>query len=178
MILSSATLEEEKFRRFFGNPPVVEIEGRMHEVVTRYSERGCPSDGREKIVYETIKKIHENEPDGDILVFMAGQEEIDELADTLEEKRHTFLGRRRTELPELMVLRAYSALPMHLLSEIFVPTPPGFRKLVIATNIAESSITVDGIKYVIDCGVVKEKRFVSMKFFSFKLFGLRRKYLN
>ena len=127
-------------------------------MVSRYNERGYGSGGRVSAVYETIKKIHEKSSDGDILIFMAGQDEIDELADTLEENRHKLFDGPR--MNKLIVLRAYAALPMHLLSEIFAPTPPGSRKVVIATNIAESSITVDGVKYVIDCGIVKENRFV------------------
>ena len=163
LILSSATLEEEKFRRFFGNAPVFKIEGRLHKVVSRYNERGYGSVGRVPAVYETIKEIHEKSSDGDILIFMAGQDEIDELADTLEENRpKLFYGPLMNRLPKLIVLRAYAALPMHLLSGIFAPTPPGSRKVVIATNIAESSITVDGVKYVIDCGIVKENRSVTL----------------
>lgn len=60
-----------------------------------------------------------------------------------------------SKIPELIITPIYSALPSDLQAKIFLPTPPGARKLVLATNIAETSLTIDGIVYVIDCGFVK-----------------------
>ena len=90
---------------------------------------------------------------GDILLFLTGQEEIDTSAEILFERMKQ-LG---PDVPELIVLPVYSALPSEMQSRIFEPAPPGSRKIVIATNIAETSLTIDGIYYVVDPGFVKQK---------------------
>ena len=90
---------------------------------------------------------------GDILLFLTGQEEIDTSAEILYERMKQ-LG---PDVPELIVLPVYSALPSEMQSRIFEPAPPGSRKIVIATNIAETSLTIDGIYYVVDPGFVKQK---------------------
>lgn len=100
-------------------------------------------------------QIHLSEPPGDILVFLTGQEEIDTAAEILYERMKS-LG---SSAPELIILPVYSALPSEMQSKIFEPAPPGSRKVVIATNIAETSITIDGIYYVVDPGFVKQKAF-------------------
>ena len=111
---------------------------------------------------------------GDILVFLTGQEEIDTACEILFERMKT-LG---PEVPELIILPVYSALPSEMQTKIFDPAPPGSRKVfdqymndylismssfyqqvVIATNIAETSLTIDGIYYVVDPGFVKQKVF-------------------
>ncbi|PWA85819.1 ATP-dependent RNA helicase [Artemisia annua] len=97
-------------------------------------------------------QIHINEPEGDILVFLTGQEEIDYACQCLDEK----MKRLGKSVPQLIVLPVYSALPSEMQSEIFKPTPPGKRKVVVATNIAEASLTIDGIFYVIDPGFGKQ----------------------
>jgi ATP-dependent RNA helicase DHX8/PRP22 len=94
-------------------------------------------------------QIHLSEPPGDILVFLTGQEEIDTSAEILYERMKQ-LG---PSVPELIILPVYSALPSEMQSKIFEPTPPGKRKVVISTNIAETSVTIDGIFYVIDPGM-------------------------
>ena len=96
-------------------------------------------------------EIHINEPDGDILVFLTGQEEIDTCCEILYERVKTLEG----TIPELIILPVYSALPSEIQSRIFEPTPKGSRKVIFATNIAETSITIDGIYYVIDPGFSK-----------------------
>merc|ERR1712130_869712 len=101
----------------------------------------------------TIMQIHLSEPPGDILLFLTGQEEIDTACEVLFERMKS-LG---PEVPELIILPVYSALPSEMQSRIFDPAPPGARKVVIATNIAETSLTIDGIFYVVDPGFVKQK---------------------
>ncbi|BFG17684.1 hypothetical protein CerSpe_039580 [Prunus speciosa] len=93
-----------------------------------------------------------SEPDGDILLFLTGQEEIDFACQSLYE-RMKGLGKN---VPELIILPVYSALPSEMQSRIFDPAPPGKRKVVVATNIAEASLTIDGIFYVIDPGFAKQ----------------------
>merc|ERR1740138_862211 len=99
----------------------------------------------------TIMQIHLSEPDGDILVFLTGQEEIETACQILHD-RMTSLG---PSVPKLLVLPVYGALPSEIQSQIFEQAPIGSRKCVIATNIAEASITIDGIYYVVDPGMCK-----------------------
>ncbi|GJX91829.1 probable pre-mRNA-splicing factor ATP-dependent RNA helicase DEAH5 [Tanacetum coccineum] len=99
-----------------------------------------------------LRIIHLTEPEGDILVFLTGQEEIDHACQCLFE-RMKGLGKN---VPELIILPVYSALPSEMQSRIFEPAPPGKRKVVVATNIAEASLTIDGIFYVIDPGFAKQ----------------------
>jgi ATP-dependent RNA helicase DHX8/PRP22 len=100
-------------------------------------------------------QIHMTEPPGDILLFLTGKEEIDTSCEILTERMRA-LGK---SVPNLMVLPIYGALPSETASKIFDPAPPGERKVVIATNIAETSITIDGIYYVVDPGFVKQNAY-------------------
>jgi ATP-dependent RNA helicase DHX8/PRP22 len=86
-------------------------------------------------------------------LFLTGQEEIDTSSEILYERMKQ-LG---PDVPELIILPVYSALPSEMQTRIFEPAPPGSRKIVIATNIAETSLTIDGIYYVVDPGFVKQK---------------------
>ena len=87
------------------------------------------------------------------MLFLTGQEEIDTACEVLYERMKS-LGQ---EVPDLIILPVYSALPSEMQTRIFDPAPPGSRKVVIATNIAETSLTIDGIYYVVDPGFVKQK---------------------
>ena len=98
-------------------------------------------------------QIHLSEPPGDILVFLTGQEEIDTACEVVY-RRILSLGE---EVPELIILPVYGTLPSEMQSKIFDPAPPGSRKVIFATNIAETSLTIDGIYYVVDPGFVKQK---------------------
>ena len=100
-------------------------------------------------------QIHLTEPPGDILLFLTGMEEIDTSCEILFERMKA-LG---PNVPELIILPVYSALPSEMQTRIFDPAPPGSRKVVIATNIAETSITIDGIYYVVDPGFVKQNAY-------------------
>eukprot|EP00826_Nyctotherus_ovalis_P005737 TRINITY_DN11305_c0_g1_i7.p1 TRINITY_DN11305_c0_g1~~TRINITY_DN11305_c0_g1_i7.p1 ORF type:complete len:479 (+),score=149.72 TRINITY_DN11305_c0_g1_i7:48-1439(+) len=101
----------------------------------------------------TIMQIHLSEPRGDILVFLTGQEEIDTACQILNDR----IKSMGNDVPPLLVLPVYSALPSELQARIFEPAPEGSRKCVIATNIAEASLTIDGIFYVVDPGFAKIK---------------------
>jgi len=100
----------------------------------------------------TIMQIHLTKPEGDILLFLTGAEEIDTAGQILSERMQS-LGNK---VPELIVLPVYSAMPSEMQTRIFEPAPPGTRKCVIATNIAEASLTIDGIYYVVDPGFCKQ----------------------
>lgn len=149
LIVTSATLDAEKFSNYFYSCPILYIPGRTFPVEILYTKE--PEFDYLDAALMTVMQIHLSEPQGDILVFLTGQEEIDTACEVLFERMNA-LG---PDVPELIVLPVYSALPSEMQSRIFEPAPPGSRKVVIATNIAETSITIDGIYYVVDPGFVK-----------------------
>jgi ATP-dependent RNA helicase DHX8/PRP22 len=116
-----------------------------------------PADDYVEAALATVMHIHFNEPlSGDILVFLTGQEEIDMACEIL----HSRMKKLSDLKPPLLIpLPVYSALPSEMQTAIFEPAPPGCRKCVIATNIAEASITIDGIVYVVDPGFAKVKTY-------------------
>ena len=151
LIVTSATLDAEKFSEYFFNAPIFRIPGRTYPVEILYT-REPESDYLDASLI-TVMQIHLTQPAGDVLVFLTGQEEIDTACEILYERMKA-LGQG---VPELVILPVYGALPSDMQSRIFEPAPAGSRKVVIATNIAETSLTIDGIFYVIDPGFVKQK---------------------
>lgn len=99
---------------------------------------------------ETVLQIHFTEEKGDILLFLTGKEEIDTVCETLRKRMKEF--EKSQKIPELNIIPIYAALPPDLQNEIFTPSSDGSRKCIVATNIAEASITIDGIYYVVDPG--------------------------
>eukprot|EP01012_Entosiphon_sulcatum_P031654 TRINITY_DN40347_c0_g1_i1.p1 TRINITY_DN40347_c0_g1~~TRINITY_DN40347_c0_g1_i1.p1 ORF type:complete len:902 (+),score=227.97 TRINITY_DN40347_c0_g1_i1:31-2736(+) len=150
LIISSATLEAAKFEKFFDGAPIFEIPGRRYNVEVFHTV-AHEADYVEAAVVCALQ-IHMKEGPGDILIFLTGQDEIEDCNAALIEKTRA-LG---TKLKELRILPIYSTLPSDEQVKIFEPAPPGGRKVVIATNIAETSLTIDGIVYVIDCGFCKQ----------------------
>ncbi|OQU97575.1 Helicase associated domain-containing protein [Cladophialophora immunda] len=153
LIVTSATLDADKFSEYFNQCPIFSIPGRTFPVEIMYSRE--PEEDYLDAALTTVMQIHLTEPPGDILLFLTGQEEIDTSCEVLYERMKA-LG---PSVPELVILPVYSALPSEMQSRIFEPAPPGGRKVVIATNIAETSITIDGIYYVIDPGFVKQNAY-------------------
>lgn len=151
VIVTSATLDAEKFSSYFFNCDIFTIPGRLFPVEVLFAKDPISDYMEEALV--TVMRIHLTEPSGDVLLFLTGQEEIDTAAEVLYE-RMKVLG---SKVPELIILPVYSALPSEMQTRIFDPAPPGARKCVIATNIAEASLTIDGIFYVIDPGFAKQK---------------------
>jgi ATP-dependent RNA helicase DHX8/PRP22 len=152
LIITSATLDADKFATYFNNCPIFTIPGRTYPVEVLYTKD--PESDYMDAALITVMQIHLSEPPGDILLFLTGQEEIDTASEILFERMKA-LG---SDVPELIILPVYSALPSEMQSRIFDPAPPGCRKVVIATNIAETSITIDGVYYVIDPGFVKQNK--------------------
>ncbi|XP_057466767.1 probable pre-mRNA-splicing factor ATP-dependent RNA helicase DEAH5 [Actinidia eriantha] len=150
LIVTSATLDAEKFSGYFFNCNIFTIPGRTFPVEILYTKQ--PESDYLDASLITVMQIHLTEPEGDILLFLTGQEEIDHACQCLYE-RMKGLGKN---VPELIILPVYSALPSEMQSRIFDPAPPGKRKVVVATNIAEASLTIDGIFYVIDPGFAKQ----------------------
>ncbi|KAK4448253.1 ATP-dependent RNA helicase [Podospora aff. communis PSN243] len=153
LIISSATLNAEKFSSYFDDAPIFNVPGRVHPVEVYYTS--SPESNYLEASLVTVFQIHATQPEGAILVFLTGQEEIDKACERVEEIKRK-LGSR---VPEIIALPIYANMPSEMQAKIFEPTPPKARKVVFSTNIAETSLTIDGVVYVIDCGYVKENTF-------------------
>jgi pre-mRNA-splicing factor ATP-dependent RNA helicase DHX16 len=149
LLISSATIQAEKFSDYFDQAPIFTIPGRRYPVDILYTK--APESNYLEASVVTTLQIHLTQPSGDILVFLTGQDEI-ESADEMLKQRMKGLP---SSVPELIIVPIYSTLPSSMQAKIFEKTPPGCRKVVLATNIAETSLTIDGIAYVIDCGFSK-----------------------
>ncbi|CAK9686822.1 unnamed protein product [Candida parapsilosis] len=152
VIVMSATLNAELFSRFFNNAPILYVEGKMYPVTQMYVT-GESNEDIVDCVIRSIIKVNITEPEGDVLCFLAGQEEIDNCVKSLEQ----LAPQLPREAPLIVPLPLYAALSPHQQSKIFEKLPKGRRKVILATNIAETSITVPGVKYVIDSGLRKVK---------------------
>lgn len=155
LIVTSATLNAQKFSNFFGSVPIFHIPGRTFPVNTLWSKTPC-----EDYVEAAVKQamtIHITSPPGDILIFMTGQDEIEAACYALAERVEQLMSSAKKAVPKLLILPIYSQLPADLQAKIFQKAEDGARKCIVATNIAETSLTVDGIFYVIDTGYGKMK---------------------
>uniref|UniRef100_A0A665U500 RNA helicase n=1 Tax=Echeneis naucrates TaxID=173247 RepID=A0A665U500_ECHNA len=153
VLVASATLDTERFSCFFDDAPVFRIPGRRFPVDIFYTK--APEADYLEACVVSVLQIHVTQPPGDILVFLTGQEEIEACCELLQER----CRRLGSKIAELLVLPIYANLPSDMQAKIFNPTPPGARKVVVATNIAETSLTIDGIIYVIDPGFCKQKSY-------------------
>ncbi|KAH3677125.1 hypothetical protein WICMUC_001880 [Wickerhamomyces mucosus] len=151
LIITSATMNADKFSSFFGDAPQFTIPGRTFPVDVLYAKYAI-EDYVDMAVKEALK-IHLQSGPGDILIFMTGQEDIEVTCEVLKEKLKVL----DDDTPPLEILPIYSSMPAEEQSKIFRKTKKGFRKIVVATNVAETSLTVDGISYVIDSGYSKLK---------------------
>jgi pre-mRNA-splicing factor ATP-dependent RNA helicase DHX16 len=155
VIISSATMDAQKFKTYFDGAPIYVVPGRAFDVTTYYTKQ--PEADHVLAAVLAVLQIHASQPpgSGDVLVFLTGQDEIEEAKEELE-ARTRGLG---TKLAELVVCPIYAALPAEQQGKIFDPAPPGGRKVVLATNIAETSLTIPGIAYVVDCGYAKQNSY-------------------
>lgn len=151
LIVTSATMDADKFSRFFGGVPTFTIPGRTFPVEKLFSR--APQEDYVEAAVKQALTIHLSEGPGDILVFMTGQEDIEITCYALAER----LRELGEDVAPLLILPIYSQLASDLQAKIFDKAPPGTRKVIVATNIAETSLTVDGIYYVIDSGYCKLK---------------------
>jgi len=150
ILISSATMNAAKFATYFDDAPIFNIPGRTHPVEVFYTPQ--PEANYLAAAITTVFQIHTSQGKGDILVFLTGQDEIE-----AAEQNITEIARKLgTRVKELIICPIYANLPSELQSKIFEPTPDGARKIILATNIAETSLTIDGIVYVIDPGFVKQ----------------------
>jgi pre-mRNA-splicing factor ATP-dependent RNA helicase DHX38/PRP16 len=150
LIVTSATMNSERFSQFYGGAPQFVIPGRTFPVDIQYHRSPC-EDYVDSAVRQ-ILAIHVSQPAGDILCFMTGQEDIEITCELVEERLKLL-----NDPKKLSILPIYSQMPADLQAKIFDKAPPGVRKLIVATNIAETSLTVDGIMYVVDAGFSKLK---------------------
>ncbi|KAL9031112.1 MAG: hypothetical protein Q9196_000818, partial [Gyalolechia fulgens] len=166
IVISSATLQAESFLRYFvGDQPsnarvggndlgqIISLEGRMYPVDDLFLEEPA-EDYIEKAV-RTVFDIHSMEADGDILVFLTGREEIDAAIEKITDRAATL----HPKAPSILALPLYAGLSTEQQLYVFEPAPENTRKVILSTNIAEASVTIDGIVYVIDCGFVKLRAF-------------------
>ncbi|KAM5220347.1 putative ATP-dependent RNA helicase DHX35 isoform 2-T2 [Hipposideros larvatus] len=161
LIVASATLDAEKFRDFFNQNEtsdptmdtcvILTVEGRTFPVDIFYLQSPVPD--YIKSTVETVMKIHQTEGDGDVLAFLTGQEEVETVVSMLIEQARA-LGRTGMQR-HLRILPMYAGLPSFEQMKVFERVSRSVRKVIVATNVAETSITVSGIVYVIDCGFVK-----------------------
>ncbi|KAH7088794.1 P-loop containing nucleoside triphosphate hydrolase protein [Paraphoma chrysanthemicola] len=163
VVVSSATLEAERFLDFFAPDDeekvhgkskeeygkIVGIEGRTYPVETQY--RVEPTDNYVEAAVATVMSIHTHEADGDILVFLTGREEIDDAMEMLAEH----IADLKPTQQKLLTLPLYAGLSTEDQMFVFQKAPPDTRKVILSTNIAEASVTIDHIVYVIDTGYVK-----------------------
>lgn len=153
LIVMSATLQAERFSAFFDNAPILFVEGRKFNVSEYYL--GSPSEDIVDSMIKAVVQVNQGEPLGDILCFLPGQEEIDKavtIIDKISEVLH-----KETSVPLMVPLPLYAALSPRQQAEVFLPLKGFKRKVVFSTNIAETSVTVSGVRYVIDSGLRKVK---------------------
>ncbi|PWN51326.1 P-loop containing nucleoside triphosphate hydrolase protein [Violaceomyces palustris] len=150
LIVTSATMNADKFARFYGGAPNFTIPGRTFPVDVLFSKTPC-EDYVESAVKQALS-IHLSHGAGDILIFMTGQEDIEVCCQVIRDRLAQL-----DEAPPLSVLPIYSQMPADLQAKIFDASEDGERKCIVATNIAETSLTVDGIMYVVDAGYSKLK---------------------
>ncbi|XP_046400356.1 probable ATP-dependent RNA helicase DHX35 [Ischnura elegans] len=164
LIISSATVDANQLKQFFNfnkrgkeeddTATIMTIEGRLYPVDIHYVKEPVPDYVRG--VVDTVLKIHSTEPRGDVLAFLTGIEEVDNAVRLLSSQNSRGSG---SDGLKLLVLPLHGSLPNAEQLKAFRSTPRGLRKVVVATNIAETSVTIPGILYVVDCGFVKLRWF-------------------
>lgn len=158
IVVMSATLDAGKFQNYFDHAPLMNVPGRTHPVEIFYTPE--PERDYLEAAIRTVIQIHMcEEVEGDILLFLTGQEEIEEACKRLKRE----IDNLGPEVGEMKCIPLYSSLPPNLQQRIFEPPPPAKsngaigRKVVVSTNIAETSLTIDGVVFVIDPGFAKQK---------------------
>ncbi len=144
IVITSATIDTKKFSRAFDNAPVIKVSGRMFPVETRYvSEKKEPDENYVDTAVRTVIELTEEKKSGDMLVFMPTERDISDTCEILEKK----IGNKALILP------LYARLSGKKQAYVFASSPK--RKIIVATNIAETSITIPNITYVVDTGLAR-----------------------
>lgn len=155
LVVMSATLAAKDFSSYFGGAPVISIPGRTHPVELLYAEEAQVDYLDAALV--AVMQIHldAGEAPGDCLVFLTGSEEIEAARRSLEEKSRKIRPEPGQNILDLHVCAIYASLPSEVQMQVFTPAAPGSRKVILATNIAETSLTIPGVRFVVDSGVTK-----------------------
>jgi len=151
LIITSATIDPQRFADYFDGAPVLEVSGRSYPVEVRYrpiADPDAPEDDRDQLsaITDAVHELRREAP-GDVLVFLSGEREIRDTADALE----------GLNLPNTEIVPLYARLSAAEQHRVFAPHRE--RRIVLATNVAETSLTVPGIKYVIDAGTARISRY-------------------
>ena len=160
----SATLDAEKFQNYFEGAPLLRVPGRCHPVEVFFTPE--PERDYVEAAVRTGVQIHLCEEPGDVLIFLTGEEEIEDVCKKIRAEAETF----GPEVGPVVVYPLYSSLPPAKQNDIFNEAPPPRtpggppgRKIVVSTNVAETSLTIDGIVYVVDPGFSKQKVSYTLK---------------
>ncbi|KAG4430704.1 DEAH-box ATP-dependent RNA helicase prp43 [Cadophora sp. M221] len=160
IVIMSATLDAQKFQRYFNDAPLLAVPGRTHPVEIFYTPE--PERDYVEAALRTVLQIHATEPEGDVLLFLTGEEEIEDACRKISLEADEMI--READAGPLKVYPLYGTLPPAQQQRIFEPAPPPARpggrpgrKVIVGTNIAETSLTIDGIVYVVDPGFSKQK---------------------
>ncbi|ORY64402.1 P-loop containing nucleoside triphosphate hydrolase protein [Pseudomassariella vexata] len=168
VIISSATLQAEDFLKFFSpqsddqpsdqngkgqTGSIISLEGRTYPIDVLYLE--IPTEDYVEKAVSTVFEIHTKEGDGDILVFLTGREEIDNAIQAISER----IDQLHPRAQSILALPLYAGLSTEQQMYVFEEAPENTRKVILSTNIAEASVTIDGIVYVVDSGFVKLRAF-------------------
>lgn len=160
VIISSATINAEKFSDYFDNAPIINVSGRTFPVTIHYDSCDYDSEPQVKVIFgkkeitpppyvpaiaDRVERICEENTDGDILIFVPGIKEIEWTTEAINEKK----------LRNINVIQLYGNMKMEDQDQVFNVTTT--RKVIVSTNIAETSLTIDGVVYVIDSGFIKQK---------------------
>ena len=166
LIITSATLDAQKFQRYFSSQnnspaPLLKIQGRTYPVEIFYTQE--PEPDYVEAAIRTVLMVHRAEDEGDILLFLTGQEEIEDACRKIKIEADDLLNQVPDAIGPLVCIPLYSSLDPRQQERIFDPPPPrrnpdgpAGRKVIVSTNIAETSLTVDGIVYVVDPGFSKQ----------------------
>ncbi|KAF7326698.1 Pre-mRNA-splicing factor ATP-dependent RNA helicase-like protein cdc28 [Mycena venus] len=150
VVISSATLDAPKFSAYFDKAPIFYVPGRVHPVEIYYTPQ--PEANYLHAAITTCFQIHTTQPKGDILIFLTDQAEIEAAQENIQETAR-ILGNK---ISELVICPIRTNLPSNQQAQVYEPTPEGARKVILTTDIAETSITIDGVVFVIDSGFVKQ----------------------
>ncbi|EIM85902.1 P-loop containing nucleoside triphosphate hydrolase protein, partial [Stereum hirsutum FP-91666 SS1] len=162
VVVMSATLDAEKFSTFFTGAKILYVKGRQHPVTIYHTSTGQTD--YVDAALRTFFQIHVDQPPGDVLIFLPGQEDIE----SLEASITTYAKQLPPDAAEVLICPLYASLPNAQQTRVFTPAPANHRKCILATNIAETSITIPGVKYVIDTGKQKEKQHIAREYGSGK----------
>lgn len=157
LIVMSATLDAAGFQQYFPGAAAAYVEGRQHPVQVFYTAQ--PEDSYLDAAITAVLQVHFDEAPGDVLVFLTGQEEIEAAERLLKERMAKISAQAEPPSLTLEIVPMYAALPPEAQMRAFQPAPSGARKVVLSTNIAETSVTIPGVRYVVDTGVVKMRSY-------------------